>query len=741
MSVTRRWGVRAAALIAASVLASGMVVPAASATPGLAHATPEQSTSLAGGLSDTAELVIAPTVQVFDDPGRDIEFHVLLRNSGSRALPEGSIELALEPKVTERQPDGWVTSLAGPEGEGEGEVPAPTATVIATETVGSTEAETEQTLTVTVPASSFPLTELSEAGVYTVTANYLAADAGVDDPLAASTPIVWRGVDRDTTPVKLSVVVPFVLPAEITTMPTRTQLGDLTPGFDTLLDFANDTHAILAIDPRIIAAIRGYGTEAPEGARAFLERLEASPLTSFLLQYADADLTPQAALGLPTPLHPVNLDFVTRLGKFEADPAANGEEVPSDGAAAGSSSGEGDPSAETPGDVPADDAAQSDEPTDAPAGSGEGADSAITATPTLEELGAWEHGVAGAWPSQVTSRTLSYLEGAGFTFTVLSSDNATLHGGPRATLGAGDALVTDAELDDAVRLALSATTQAERELGLARANARLLDAAETGVTGLGLAIDRGALITKQSPTELLDPIVNAQWVRTVGLSAQSAGTATLNAATLDAHRVELLDDALRSEPEVLEVRSMLEHPEYLDGYQRMRLLTLFSTRHADDDAAFAKAAKRFERRSAEIRGGVSVVVSKHAQLVGASSRIPVQLRNSLPFDVVANVAITPTSAALAVEQRTFPEVRVTNDSNDRILVPVASRVSSGESGLHILVTSTDGEFTAASDVLNISISTRIETIALALLGLAAVLLFGFGIWRSVRRRRTGIARI
>lgn len=754
MSVTRRWGVRAAAFVATAVIASGIVVPAASATAPIAPAAPTLSTSQGtahgalpkADLSETAELVIAPTTQVYETTDRGVEFHVLLRNTGKHALPEGSIELALEPKVTERQPDGWVTAITGDDAQAkvdDTETAEPTATVIATEAVGSTGADAEQSLTISVPADDFPLTELSEPGVYTVTAHYMSSDSAADDPLTASTPIIWRGADRDITPVKLSIVVPFVLPAEITTMPTPTQLSELAPEFDALLDFATDAHAILAIDPRIIAAIRGYGTEAPDNSRALLERLESTSLTSFLLQYGDADLTPQAALNLGSPLEPVNLDFVTRFGAFEVpelatdgddagDDASVDPESPDATASGDSETGDAEAAAGTDGA----DSAEADAD-----GSRDPIEPGVVPPPTLEELGAWERGIPGAWPSRVTNRTLSYLESAGFTFTVLSSNNADLEGGPRAKLGSGEALVTDAALDDAVRLALTAETQTERELGVARAHARLVEAAEAGVKGLGLGIDRGAIIAHAAPVELLEPLVSKEWVRTVGLSAQASGIATLRGETLSAERVELLDAALRNESHVLEARSMLVNPEYLDGYQRMRLLTLFSTRYANDDALFAQAANRFERRDAEIRDGVSIVASKHAQLVGASSRIPVQLRNSLPFDIAANVTITPTSAALAVEQRTFEGVIVANDSNDRVLVPVSSRISSGESGLHILVTSAEGDFTAASAVLDISISTSIETIALTILGLAAVLLFSFGIWRSVRRRRAGIARI
>lgn len=722
-------------MVAASLLASGVALPAAAATPehrvGFAHdATPKAP------LSETTEFVIAPTTQVYPDTARGIELRVLLRNSGMRSLPEGSVEVLLEPKPAEAQLDeqlGAAVDVAE-------DSTLPQAAVIATETVSATQPDAEQSLTIPISAENFPLSDTSTPGVYTITANYLPSDGSLDEPLTTTTPIVWHSADASATPVKLSLVVPFVLPAAITTMPTRTQLRDLTPGFTELLDFASDSHAIVAIDPRIIAAIRGYGTEAPESARAFLERLETSSLASFTLQYGDADLTAQAALDLPELLRPVNLDFVTRYGKFEASDVTAGE--PQTSEAPDTAEQDATPS-EVPGESAADETTSPSAPdtSDSSDATDEGVDPESLLPPTLDELGAWDNGLAAAWPSQLTNRTLTYLNKFGLTFTVVDSENVALTGGPRATLGAGDAIVTNAELDAAVRLALAGDSQAERELGLARANALLVEAAEAGVSGLALGIDRGAMIKAENPTDTLNGLLSASWVRTVALGAQAEGSAVLKAETINVDRTNLLAAALSNEAEVLQVRAMLENPEYLDGYQRMRLLTLFSTRYAAEDVNFDRVASRFAKRDAEILDGVNVVVSKHAQLVGASSRIPVQLRNSLPFDAVSEVTVTPTSAALALDQRVFQDVRVADDSSDRILVPVSSRVSSGESGLHIQVTSSNGEFTAATAVLPISISTSVETIALVVLGLAALLLFGFGIWRSVRRKRTGIARI
>lgn len=737
MSVTRRLGARAAAFVVAAAVASGVAVSNSGA---LSAANADVAAPVAlpkATLSETTDFVIAPTSQVYQTADRDLEVRLLLRNSANRTLPEGSVELRLEPPVSKKD----LAERLASEGEENSSESADEAPIIATAAVAATEADSEQSLTVSVAPENVPLTETSAPGVYTVTAKYLPADGSAEEPLVAEAPVVWRGVDPAAAPVKVSLVVPFVLPSEISTMPTRSELDNLAPGFTGLLDFASASNAMLAIDPRIIAAIRGYGTRAPENSREFLERLEASPLKSFLLQYGDADVTPQAALRLPQLLQPVSFDFVTRNGSFDApsDVDADADSSPADADAVSGSEPADSP--ETPSGEKRSEEGSDPDAADDSAEPEPSLEQDPAAPPTLEELGSWEGGLPATWPSQVTSQVLSYVNGFGLNFTVLGSDNVTLSGGPRAKLASGNAVVTDAELDEAVKLALSGASETERDLGLARAHALLANASEGGVFGLAIGVDRGAILAAENPVEVLESIVDDPWVRTVTIDAQTEGTAVLKPEPYDSERTELLGEALMNEERVVEVRAMLENPEFLDGYQRMRLLTLFSTRYADESVTFSKVADRFAKRDAEIREGVDIVVSKHAQLVGASSRIPVQLRNSLPFNASATVSITPTSAALALDERVFRDVLVANDSSDRVLVPVSSRVSSGESGLLISVTSNNGEYTAATAILPISISTTVEVIALSVLGAAAVLLFGFGIWRSVRHRRTGIARI
>lgn len=792
-------------LIASVLCAGGVSFPLLSseatqhAPGGIAAGTAEEGAeegteeATEGAASELA-LFVAPEHAVVTADETEIRFSVLVRNSGDSTAPEGSVELTLGERITGEsasQPASAEPADSAVEGAAQqSETPR---TVIATVSLDGVAAGKEQSATVAVPLADLPQLTPAAHGVYPVHASYVASDAPAADPVTAVSPLVWGGPGAAEASVNLTTIVPLTLPASVQSMPSRAQLSDAVPRLTALVDYATTAQSILAIDPRIITAIRGYGTEAPREGSELLARLETTALPSFLLQFGDADPAAQAALGLEELLQPAGFEFITRFGAWEPQlpeapettPQAPGAGDTPEGAPGGegtadasgtaaatratarSSAADAGGAHATTSAATKSDAAQSaaaksakedpnEDPTEDPAedpapepdkeagkeqGKGAGADPATDdepLPPTAEELREWPRGLPAAWPAggEVGSRTLTLLRGAELGTTVLSSDNVRLTGGPRATLGAGEALVTDAELDAAVRLALTGATDTERALGESQAAARLTLAASAGVEGLILGIDRGAVAESERPEERLSKLTSERWIRPVAVGAQREGAAQLIPSSPGEDRVELLAAALENESTVLEARAMLVNPEYLDSYQRMRLLTLLGTRGAGPDVDFESVARQFAKRDAELHDGVRLVDTKRAQLVGGSTRIPIQLRNSLPFDAIVNLEVAPTSAALLVPEREFTNITLPEDSSERVLVPANSRVSSGESALLLTVTSVDGDYTASTGRLEVAISSTLETVAIAVLGSAAALLFGFGIWRSVRRRKS-----
>ncbi len=746
MRLLRRPRAVAAALIVAALLAGGTPAALAAVVERAAETPP------GGGAVDSDEveqpelrLIVAPETPIVESTATEVKFTVLLQNSGELSVPEGSVELAIGDRLTGSsaipRPEELAATADAPPldseasavdgaGDAKGQGPdadaeraAPQRTVLATAAIDAIAGGKEQTATVTVSLTDIPSFTSTGHGVYPVYATYRASDSGSAASLSAFSPIVWSGPHQADAAVDLTSVVPLTLSTKVQSLPTRAQLASETPRLDALVDFATRTQAVLAIDPRYVAAVRAYGTEAPQPARDLVARLESTSLSTFMLQFGDADPAAQSALGATELLQPEGFEFVTRFGAWEPTvDAANPDGAPdatnSDAAA-------------NPAATPSVEDAEGEGEPDSPDESAE--------APSDEALAEWSTGLAGAWPGpgQVGSGTLNLLRSSGIDFTVLRSDNVALTGGPRAGLGeGGSALVTDAELDAGVQLALAGATDAERALGAAQAAARLTLAADSEVKGIVLGVDRGGSAAHEHPERVLADLTTQRWVKSIAHTAQSEGTATLRAQAPTEERVELLAEAVDNEASVLEARATLVNPEYLDSYQRMRLLTLFSTGYSAPEADFPEVARQFAKRDAELHDGVRLVGTKRAQLVGGSTKIPIQLRNSLPFDAVVTLEVSPTSAALSLPERTFRDIQLPEDSSERVLVPATSRVSSGDSALLLSVTSTDGEYTASTGRLEVTISSAVETVAIALLGSAAALLFGFGIWRSIRRRRT-----
>ncbi|MFA7497190.1 MAG: DUF6049 family protein [Leucobacter sp.] len=690
-----------------------------------------------------AELLIAPVEAVVDPSANQMSFAVRVENPGETELAAGrlQVQLALSRVDTVAQLDD----------------PFPGGVRIADLEIGTTAAGESQTVRVTVRGDDLPLTDTDRPGVYRVQAelaplesaedtapadaNLTDTDAAgpegrdpesIDDPsggagvetdsaadtgskveagedaagdadteadsapevITADTAVVWRGpgslaaasptADLAAEPARarLGTIVPLLLPRNIDAMPTTAQLGDLAPRLDALLDTAVSARATLAIDPRLIAGIRLWGDAAPASARNLLERLETIPLQSFLLQFADADPAAQAVLGYTELLQPTELSFATRYG-----------------------GGEGSPNADIP---------------------------------SLEELLDWpQQRTPVGWPAegQVDGATLDLLTTEGIDTLVLSSDNVDLDDGPNATLGKRSALIADARLGDSVRLAVSGGEEIDRQSGLSTAIVQLALAAQNEGPDLLLTLDRGAIASAEQPEAVLDILLDLEWVTPVVTTDLSEGSATLRAAAPLEERRELLRRSAAEEADVTAVGAVLLHPEDLAGYQRARLLNLFATRYAAADVNFPAAAERFAERDNELRTGVHGLRTETTQLVGTSTRVPVELRNALPFEAIVNVRVDPASAALRLDERVFPEITVPAEGAARVLVPVLSRVSSGESALLLEVTDQSGEYIAVTDVLPLTIRSGIEAIALWVLGAAAALLLVFGTVRSVQRRR------
>lgn len=706
----RRYALLAAA-VAATVVASGLTIGGGH---GAVYAAENEVAD-----APLPTMVVAPADPVVSSDEPSFRFEVLVRNPGEEPLPAGTVSLSIDnDRATTVEDLKLSTTRAALE--------------MARADMPEIPAGEDQLLEIDVPAADFPLLLLRMPGVYPVHAELIAeeekAPAGAknlaDDsessapevaPLVASTSLVWGGVDA-AQPLQLTLVVPIVLPSSVRTLPTRAELGEHSPSLLRLVDGAIQRHATLAIDPRILAGIRALGTAAPRSALDLLERIEQSSTPMFLLQFADADPAVQAALGLEELMQPIGMDYATQLGTFEAPSTAEGD-------ATGVDATDLAPQPDLLGDqaAAADDASLIDP---------------ITGVPTMEGLLALNNSRSGAWPAggEVDSSTLALLQRSGLTSLVLDSTNVTNATSARVSLSGFDTLIADASLGAATHTMLAGESATDRSSAAAELSARLALGAQQGAGGTVLALDRGALADAADPLSVFELIDELSWLLPTSERQLSAGTAELRAGAPTEERRELLRATLLRSPQIDELAPLLEQPEYLLEYQRERLLESFATRYAEAGVDYSAVDAATKERDDELLHGVRPIVTESTQLVGTLTNVPVTLDNSLPFPAAIVLRADPASAGISLTKRSL-EVMVPGSGSTTVVVPVRSRVSSGESGVLLEVHARSNEQLYATEFLPLTLRTAIETILVWILGASATLLLGFGILRSIRRRR------
>lgn len=663
-------------IVACAAVLGGVV------TPGSTSAAYAESDNSETEITEPAGLVVAPDTPVIRSSADDFQFQVLLKNPGPLAIGAGEVVLSLDNVRAESAADL--------------ELDAERDTLeIARVPLEETLPGENQTVSASVTRNDMPLLFTRLAGVYSLRAEFVPStpvdDAAIDEPpLRSVTPLVWNGVDS-ASPLPFTLVVPLVLPSSVQTLPTRDELARTAPKLSQVFEAAERHNATIAIDPRILAGIRVLGSDAPAAAVTLLESIEKSAAPIILLQFADADPAVQAALGFDELLKPIG--FSRAQSKSDSAPA-------------------------TP---------KADETLANPEGE----------LPEFDGLLDLSNAKPGAWPAdgEVDSATLGLLRNAGLTSLVLDSQNVSAATSSRVEISDFEALIANQQLGEAARDSIAADSTTERAAGSARLAAGLALSAQLGEAGAVLAIDRAALADSPNPLAIFDELDSFAWAQAVSERQQAAGTASLRAGTATEDRRELLRATLVRAEQIDALAPLLRNPDYLHEYQRERVLQALSAGSASPLVDFVALDERIKQRDEQLLLGVHPVVTENTQLVGTLSHIPITLNNALPFDALVNLHATPTSAAISVSTRNF-EVRVPADGTANVLVPVHSRISSGDTGLELEVQDHARERVFTTALLPLTLRTTIETVMIWVFGSAAALLLGFGIFRSIRRRRS-----
>lgn len=627
-------------------------------------------------------------------PGSSTSAVLTVRNRTDSELTDGRVrvEIGTTPLADDEAVSTWLD-----DDEAAGEF-----TELGSDETESIPARESSTTSVFVPEAS--LADLAP-GIYPLRAELTDATTGGpadDDTVARDATATSVLVVSSGSASLVGVLVPITATPAGGALLTADELAALTAPEGALtaqLDGVAGTTAVLAIDPSILTAIRALGTAAPEQATDWLTRLDELPNARFALQFGDADAAVQAQAQLPELLQPTTFAPFLDPANFPLERV----DAPPTGAAGG-----------TPTPTPS--------ATEAPA------------LPDDEELTA----VDGAeprilWPrAEVTAEDLTAFAGylGNGTTTIVSSSTVGGQSAAHATVDGHELLVTDAAASAALSDAAAEADPAARQRLLAESAARIL-LAETRAPGAPLLIglDRDETRTPEALREAISTADSLGFdlgtLRDTAPAAASISTETGAPGATDVMNLLADEQALSA------FSTILTDPSVLLGPERIRILRTLAVGIPADKFSASVSAHR--ALTTATLGAVNIPPSSTIQLISANADLPIRVRNDLPWPVNVQLTAAPTDPRLDVKP--LIETVVPAGSTVNVKVPVSARVGSGEVDLRLSLRSHTGVLIQGEQTMRVAVRADWETIGLGILGALVVLLIGFGVLRTVLRKR------
>ena len=681
-----RPGKRLAALVAALVVfaLAGPWVPAAAATPA-------GTITVAAVPADSGNLVAGTPLHLF----------VSMTNGTLSATQEGTVTVSVAgaPVSARSTLADWFsgpnkTNLA--------------ARVVGTGTFPPVAGGVSSSVQVTIPAGSLPF---SAAGVYPVEVRVASGTKTLGE---ARTAVAWNVTA--TPPVPVAIAVPLTVPAGESTFLTAAELAVYTsPGgilTRELGDVENSSVAV-GIDPRILASIRVLGNAAPQTARDWLDELHAMPNETFPLAWADADVTAPLHAGQTSVLETESLDYAIDASQF-----------------------------------PVKEAQSSATPTPTPTSTD---DSTTSPVPTSATLVAWNYTMPLlSWPAEnsVVNSDLAVLNRAGTTSAILASTNLARADTPSlsgafAKIGNTDLAVSDTVLSGYLRTAIQSPTRAASSEALTRLTTSLALvrlASGSAPHPVLLTLGRNWATADTNFERSVSQIFAHPWSAAIGLStvlATAPTSATIAKMPASKSRTALVTSMLSAEHDVASFAPIAKVPDILISSTRLKLLSLLSNEWTP--ATWRTAADAFLTHANKVVGSVQVDPSKEILAIADQTSLPVSVSNDLDQDVTVTLVVTSLSTRVTLDPKSSnQQVAVDEGAQKRILIPI-SALSNGKAAIVVTLKSSTGVQIGRARTININVQAGWETAGTLAFAALIVALFGFGIIRTIRKRRKAAA--
>lgn len=707
----------AAVLLPGSVLlpASGAAASATVSAPtvGIAARTATDQARPKVASKQSADVTLFADGSGIIAPGQDLAVTAVITNTGSDALAPGTLHLGITdaPFAARTALGAWLDKVGD----------APATRQIGAASTGPITPGTSVTISVFVPAASLGLAD-ARTQVYGLSAS-LAAGGG--DIGKGTGSLVWN-TGTGFSSSKVAVAVPITAPATADGLISANDLATYTAPNGVLTRVVNGLsghpNVAIGIDPMIIASIKVLGTAAPVSATAWLEQLSLLPNDSFPLQYGDADVAAQVQSGLDQLLQPISFTYAMNPGDLK---------TPS-----------------TVGETPA------PTPTDTPSGTATPTPTSGPVLPTTQQLLSWPYTLSGiSWPPDASIRAtdLSVLAKNQFTTTILSGSNtnaATLKTTPNAALSVpgGRALVSDAAVSSALRAATGAATENGYNAGMAALSAQLaMIGDENGAHTVILAtLGRSGPTSSQRLSQALQSLNTMPWSAPASIQDAIQSVPTTELAVKDTPesdaRIASIKGLLTREtgtaspsPSITQFATVLTDPTALTGPARNQLMSLLGVGWLGEQVNWPAAVSASLTASDKIIDSVQIVPPGNVSQLSNEVLIPITVSNkfTLPVNVVLHT--TPSNGRLEIDDDTPKTVPA--GATAKLLVPVKARVGNGKVQLTMELFSPTGVKIGNTQKATVDVHAEWESLGALIIGILAVLLFGFGIFRSIRRRR------
>ena len=503
--------------------------------------------------------------------------------------------------------------------------------------------------------------------------------------------------------INLAVVVPLSVPGGREGFIDAATLEDYTRPGGLLfreLDALVGTPAAIGIDPMIIASIRLLGSNAPEDAITWLERLRAADNETFALTYADSDLTIGMQAGSRAPLGPGSFDFAIDPGLFNTDPEATPDpgQTPS------------------PGDIPA--------------------------LPTTADLLDWAYTLESvAWPQPSTTTTgdLEKLAASEYTTAILNSGNVARvpNGRTHVTVADTSTIVTDDALSGLFARTIEAQSTLEWQesfaslaAGVAKVQARSGSTAGSVVLAVGRSdVDSSSRL--RATLTALDTLPAVSPTTLTSILAETPAAATIVESPHSEVRVDLAKSMLRAESADAAFATVAENPALITGERRIRMLAALAPQWNRYPGGWGNEIAGFIADSESLHNSVRLGDSSDL-ILGDRGPLPINVTNDLDQPVTVYITVEPQTPLLTVEDSRF-ELVIPPLSQGRAAILAVAR-SNGLVDLEITLRTSSGQQIGATNTVTTNVQAGWEGPVTIVIGILVIGVFGFGVFRTIVRR-------